>query len=145
MTLGLLNFIFMSSRWSRKQDRGFGVEFGWFHAINRTALLTGLLEDLSLLFLTVIASVDDRYWHEKGFVSFILFAHLHFVFYLWSFWLSRVPFTESEQKLFKRLLYIALGHAGVFALAILVYFRHKAWCEPGSTFLVSMCSLVREY
>jgi hypothetical protein len=141
MGLGILNFIFMSSRWARKKERGLGDDFRWFDAINRTALLTGLLEDLSLLLLTVIASADDRPWHEKGFVFFILFAHLHFVFFLWAFWLSRVPFTESEQNLFKRLMYIALAHAGTFALAILVYFRHKTYCEPGSTFF-SIFSLI---
>ena len=46
---------------------------------------------------------------------------------------ARKPFNASEQRIFKVRTYTAIAEVLVLIIALYVYWRHKAYCEPGST------------
>jgi hypothetical protein len=124
-------------RWIRRQrHRG---KLGWFQIWNSLALLTGILENCSLYLLTMVSSSEHRFTHELGFALLMIFAHLHFIFFLIAFYCARKPLQSSERNWFARRLFFALAHATLFLVALRLYFRHKKYCEPGMYSWFALC------
>lgn len=131
--MNIVHFFYNKNRWAQRKDVPSSAWSMFFVFINWGTLLTALAEDLSLLTLTVISSTEDFFWHEKGFISFVIFAHAHFVFFLWALFESRRPLSDFDWKWLKRLAFNALAHFLLLLTAIGLYMRHQWYCEPGGT------------
>lgn len=64
-------------------------KLGWFQLWNVLALVTGILEDCFLYLLTMVSSSEHRFTHELAFALLMVFAHLHFIFFLLAFYNAR--------------------------------------------------------
>lgn len=106
----------------------------WLFTVMRTiGLAFAFIEDSMLLLLTMISSAESKEIHEFGFISFMLCAHIYFLFSTLAYKFGRSPFTESERKYFRARVIFALIHTSCVFLAAYLYWRHNAYCEPGGT------------
>ena len=119
--------------------------------LTRAALVCHLIELTSLLVLTYVSSGEIFVVHKLGFVAFLLFASLHMLLAIASYYwpttrdeLEKLPAAlvvrERRSLVFKRRAF------GVFACALLAslyfYVRHNRFCEPMVYSLFSLSEYV---
>ncbi|XP_006821525.2 acyltransferase PGAP2-like [Saccoglossus kowalevskii] len=107
----------------------------WYIKLCRTAFTLQLVEILSLLGLTMVASREYKPAHEIFFVTFIMSSLLYMIAMNLQYYLSRKKlwnaFTLEEQKHQKRLLGLFIFNITCFFVSMYFFYRHNRYCEPG--------------
>ncbi|XP_052274478.1 post-GPI attachment to proteins factor 2-like [Dreissena polymorpha] len=88
-----------------------------------------VVENLMLVTLTCVSSLENRNIHENSFVLFMACSWLVFLLSIvLSKWGNRTHPEDRKSYMLKKLF--AVINIASFSLALYSYFRHNAYCEP---------------
>ncbi|XP_032878067.1 post-GPI attachment to proteins factor 2 [Amblyraja radiata] len=94
--------------------------------------IANLLENLALLTLTYVSSIDNHRIHERAFLTFMAASQLHMLLTCTIWQRYRKPtVTPEERTSFSWKLRLFFFNVTCFSLAIGCYLRHNAYCEAG--------------
>ncbi|XP_021375792.1 post-GPI attachment to proteins factor 2-like [Mizuhopecten yessoensis] len=92
-------------------------------------------EILALVGLTYISSTENPDMHEYLFIAFMVCSLFHMlltcVLFHWGRTANNKEMTNSERQSFHYKVGLFLFNLMSFLVAVYLYFRHQAYCEPG--------------
>ncbi|XP_078514783.1 acyltransferase PGAP2 isoform X1 [Lissotriton helveticus] len=103
-----------------------------YHFLCHFNFILNVLENLCLLLLTYVSSIENAAVHELAFIGFMIFSLSHMILtgLIWK--MTGKDTVSSEERTsysWKKRLFIF--NIVTFGISILVYFRHNMYCEPG--------------
>jgi|UniRef100_A0AC35FPK2 hypothetical protein len=111
----------------------------WFNFACNATCVINLLENLFLLLLTSISSVEDYYWHKTCFIGFVVCSLSFMGLSTWLFSYSGRRRTNIlGEKSFNYKITCGVAETVSLICAMYFFYRHNAFCEP---FIYSMFAL----
>ncbi|WKY01991.1 hypothetical protein Q1695_015753 [Nippostrongylus brasiliensis] len=105
---------------------------GVFRFLCQVACVLNLLENMFLLGLTAISSVENHALHKLCFISFALTATLYMLLSTWLFHYSgRRRATTLGERSYEYKILACASSIIAMVFAMYLYWRHNAYCEPG--------------
>ncbi|ESO09633.1 hypothetical protein HELRODRAFT_92277 [Helobdella robusta] len=101
--------------------------------------VTDLIENLSLLLLTIVSSRENYYYHEKAFLTFLFTSQVHMLLKIFLIRkLKNDPqYSDTKSLRIKTMLWLI----NITAVILSAYFfvRHNNHCETGVYTLFALC------
>ncbi|KHJ75066.1 hypothetical protein OESDEN_25318 [Oesophagostomum dentatum] len=103
-----------------------------FRMLCNTACALHFLENLFLLGLTAISSVENHTLHKFCFIGFAISATIYMLLSTWLFHYSgRRRSTNLGERSYEYKILACSGSIISMVLATYLYWRHNTYCEPG--------------
>ncbi|KAL6726460.1 hypothetical protein Aduo_008427 [Ancylostoma duodenale] len=103
-----------------------------FRLLCNTGCVLNILENLFLLGLTAISSVENHMLHKFCFIGFAISATIYMLLSTWLFHYSgRRRATNLGERSHEYKILACSGSIISMVLAMYLYWRHNAYCEPG--------------
>ena len=108
-----------------------------------TAHVLYVSENLGLLGLSFVASVENFPFHKAAFIVFLVCSEFYMLITCWLSWMPRVrPVTRLEGRSRRQKLLFFLVNFISLVFAMFFYARHNARCEPGVYTLFALSEYV---
>ncbi|XP_069129874.1 post-GPI attachment to proteins factor 2-like [Argopecten irradians] len=120
-----------------------GLKNNRYQSLSALASLLHILENLALVGLSFISSSENHGVHEKLFITFmvcsLLYMVLSCILFKWGRTANGVNMSSKERTSLNYKVGLFLFNITSFLVAVYLFFRHNAYCEPGIYTWFALC------
>ncbi|XP_033741999.1 post-GPI attachment to proteins factor 2-like isoform X2 [Pecten maximus] len=120
-----------------------GQKNSLYQSLSALTSLLHILENLALVGLSFISSSENHGAHEKLFVTFmvtsLLYMLLSCILFKWGRTANGINMSVKERTSFNYKVGLFLFNIISFLIAVYLFIRHNAYCEPGIYSQFALC------